>query len=93
MIIPCRLVSFMGDWEWVSAQCDHWGVGFDQKTVMLPKATGTVGMTQLPEEENVNLTQSSTTKMLRVNTKLGGEKWVFQSVFQFRAAQLIKIVS
>lgn len=51
---------FMGDWEWDSVQCDRCGAGFDQKTVMQPEATETVGMMQPAEEENVNPKQTKT---------------------------------
>lgn len=53
IIVPCRRVWFMGDWEWDSVQCDHCGAGFDQKTVERPEATESADMTQPPKEENV----------------------------------------
>lgn len=53
IIVPCRHVGFMGDWEWDSLQCDHCGAGFDQKTAKQPEATESADMTQPPKEENV----------------------------------------
>lgn len=67
IIVPRRLMWFMGDWEWDSFQCDHCGAGFDQKTVMQPEATETAGMTQPPEEKNVNPTQTTATTKKIVN--------------------------
>lgn len=52
IIVPCKLMRFMGDWEWDLFKHDCWE-GFDQTTVMQPKATGTAGMMQLAEDKTV----------------------------------------
>ena len=69
IIVPCRLMWFMGDWEQESFQWDHCAAGFDQTTVMQPESTKTVSMKQAAKEENVNPPQTaSTTTKNPVNT-------------------------